>query len=94
MQVTALVQSVAALLRRVQGRAGGLYPQDLPLGLTWGSSGAEDTGLEHELATQGPRGLMLSLQRGWHPTELARCLQPLLCRIRIWPIVFNAIFHQ
>lgn len=71
MQVTALVQSVAALLRRVQGQAGVLCPQDLHLGLTWGSPGAEDSGLEHEMAAQGPRGLVLSLQRGWHPTEPA-----------------------
>lgn len=70
--MTAPVQSVAALLRRVQGQAGGLYPPDLPLGLTWGSSGAEDTGLEHEPVAQGPRGLVLSPQRGWHPTEPTR----------------------
>lgn len=49
-QVTALGQSMAALVRRV----GGLYPQDLPLRLTWASSGAEDTGLEHNLVAQGP----------------------------------------
>lgn len=53
------------------GAGWGLYPQDLPLGLTWGSSGAEDTELEHKLAAQGPRGLVLLLQRGWHPTEPA-----------------------
>lgn len=49
------------------GAGWGLYPQDLLQGLTWDSSGAEDTGLEHLASGPGTWGSCAVVAEGLTP---------------------------